>query len=116
MVVEAYRGSGLVGTLCLRPGRPGETYADASSAAVRAEGRPVLCDARGPLGGPLGPAVHAAPGPGARRVLVVFYLSPDLDGDAARSLLAAASQTLREACGGREVGRAVLPARGHSPE
>ena len=61
------------GTVLLRRGEPGESYAGIRKDAVRLEGRPVLVDNDGPFGNPTSDSLRTCVGPTTRALCMVIF-------------------------------------------
>jgi DNA/RNA-binding domain of Phe-tRNA-synthetase-like protein len=94
--------------VALRMGAPGEGYEGIRKAWVGLEGRPALCDARGPFGNPTSDSARTCTGPGTRRALVVLF-APASAASRADGVLSRTIERIVRHCGGAETGRARLP-------
>lgn len=61
------------GRVEVRMGRPGESYESLGKGVLRAEGRLVVCDGEGPIGGPTHDSARTAITLDTRRVLAVVF-------------------------------------------
>jgi DNA/RNA-binding domain of Phe-tRNA-synthetase-like protein/ureidoglycolate hydrolase len=84
----------------VRSGADAESYVDSARRRVVVEGRPVLADADGAFGSPIGDARRTAPGPSTRRVLAVFFLPPTADDATIRGLQDGVGRALEVHAGG----------------
>jgi DNA/RNA-binding domain of Phe-tRNA-synthetase-like protein len=85
-----YDAGRISGDVVLRRGMPGESYAGIRKEEVRLEGRPVLCDGRGPFGNPTSDSLRTSVTPATRSLwLVIFtpagFPPATLEGHAARA-------------------------------
>jgi DNA/RNA-binding domain of Phe-tRNA-synthetase-like protein/ureidoglycolate hydrolase len=106
--LAAYDAAALGDQLSVRTGASGEGYPGEDGRRVALEGRPVLCDAQGPFGSPVGDAQRTRVGLHTRRALVVLYAPPRVDEGAIASLLDGVETTLLTHLGARAVSRLVL--------
>lgn len=93
----------------LRRGMAGEGYEGIRKAAVNVEGRPVLCDARGPFGNPTSDSARTMITPRTRRALVTVYAPAGHARSRLEKVLDGTETTLTRFCGGSRTLRQVLP-------
>ncbi|MDJ0523358.1 MAG: hypothetical protein QNJ90_14905 [Planctomycetota bacterium] len=92
----------------VRLGADGESYVDPARRRVVLEGRPLLADAEGAFGSPLGDARRAAAGASTRRALAVLFLPPTADDGTIRGLLDGVGRALEVHAGGTVAGRLLV--------
>jgi DNA/RNA-binding domain of Phe-tRNA-synthetase-like protein len=95
--------------LAFRHGRAGEAYLAIGKETWPVEGKPVLCDAEGPFGGPIRDSQRTMITPATRSVLTVLFAPA---GAAAESILRAAerhAQRLGEFAGAADAQSSLVP-------
>ncbi len=103
-----YDAGALGDQLVVRTGGPGESYAAQDGRAVALEGRPLLADATGAFGSPLGDADRARVGPRTLAALAVFYLPRTMDDVGVEALLDGLAEVLTAHAGGQETARLIV--------
>jgi len=106
--LSLYDPDGLAQPVVARIGADGEGYTDPGRRRLELGGRPLLADAAGPFGSPLGDSARTAPGSQARRVLAVLYLPPSVSDAAIQGLLDGVARAFVGHAGGSPGDRLVV--------
>ena len=106
--LAAYDAAALDRQILVRTGAKGEAYPGTGRNRVVVEGRPVLCDAAGPFGSPIGDSRRTLVSARTQCALVVLYLPTSADPGAVETLLDGVARTVGEHCGGEAVGRLIV--------
>ena len=88
--------------LVFRHGRAGESYLAIGKEMWSVEGKPVVCDAEGPFGGPIRDSQRAMVTPSTRKVLTVIF-GPMAAGDRVGGAAVEHGRRIREFAGAAEV-------------
>lgn len=97
------------GSIELRAGLPGESYAGIRKDDVHLEGRLVLADARGPFGNPTSDSARTMVTPATTAILTVIFAPSPLSPAALQHMLDVTSTRMREFAGGIERSRGIAP-------
>jgi len=88
--------------LVFRHGRAGESYLAIGKEMWSVEGKPVVCDAEGPFGGPIRDSQRAMVTPSTRKVLTVIF-APMAAGGRVGGAAVEHGRRIREFAGAAEV-------------
>lgn len=100
-----YDRATLRGSVTLRLGRDGETYAGIRKDAVHVAGRITVADDEGPFGNPTSDSARAMVSTSTRDALVVIYAPAGVAAALLTRVLDTTAGRLAQICGGHEAGR-----------
>ena len=90
------------GSVLLRAGKPGETYAGIRKDEVHLEGRPVLIDEEGPFGNPTSDSRRTSVTETTRSLWMVIFAPADFPGEALAANVEITARTIERHLAGRE--------------
>ncbi|MDR7414884.1 MAG: phenylalanine--tRNA ligase beta subunit-related protein [Armatimonadota bacterium] len=97
------------GEVCVRLGGPGEAYESLGKGTFRAEGRLVVADEEGPMGGPTNDSLRTAITEGTRRCLAVIFAPLSYPAHRMADHVRTLGERIARHGGGRVVQTHVLP-------
>ncbi|MDR5710400.1 MAG: phenylalanine--tRNA ligase beta subunit-related protein [Armatimonadota bacterium] len=97
------------GGVCVRLGRPGETYESLGKGAFRADRRLVVADEQGPMGGPTNDSLRTAVTEDTRRCLAVIFAPSSFPATRMADHVRVLSERIVRHGGGRVVQTHILP-------